>query len=171
MADHGVPRITPELAQAVNRLGYLRRQLKDLETEETLLRERILSEVASWPPEWLPAKVGSFEVRLGQRKGRIDAKAALELLTTAKLLSEVPSEPAIRSTESVQALGHGLARLAMPEETRNQLVDGYRTAIEWHPVITQDILSSLLDRSRISAPQYRACFKDGQPIIPMLTVR
>ncbi len=165
------PRVTAELAQAVTRLGYLRRQLKELETEESLLRDRILSEISLWPHRSFPMKVGTFEVRLGERKGRVDAQAAYQVLSGQRLLAEVPTQPDIEDVAQLDALGHGLARLTMPEVTRSQLVQLYQGAIKWQPQISQEMLATFQDQARLTLDQYRACFKDGKPIIVTLTVR
>ena len=166
-----LPHISAELAQAVTRLGYLRRQLKELETEESLLRDRILSEISSWPRTSFPMKVGNFEVRLGERKGRVDPQGAYQVLLTQRLLSEVPMEPGIEDVAQVEALGHGLARLTMPEVTRSQLVQLYQGAIKWHPQVSQEILAAFQDQARLTVEQYRACFKDSKPVVVTLTVR
>ncbi len=171
MGGHAGPRVTAELAQAVNRLGYLRRQLKELETEESLLRDSILSEIQDWPRDSFPVKVGSFEVRLGQRQGRLKTAVAMSLLADDHLLAELPLEPAIRDAAHIDKLGQALSRLAMPDATRSLLVDHYKASVEWRPVITQETLKELADRARITPEQYRSCFKDGQPVALTLVVR
>lgn len=163
--------VTPELAQAVTRLGHLRRQLKELETEETLLREEILSQVGDWPKEAFPLRVGAFEVRLAERKGRIDAALSYQLLADEHLLAEVPFEPAITDPAQVDRLRRLLVRLSMPEDTRDQLVQIYKAAIDWHPAISHDVLAKLYDEAQLTMDQYRQCFKDGKPIVTALTVR
>jgi len=171
MGDEVTPVITPELAEAVTRLGHLRRQLKDLETEETLLREQILAVLDHWPKSTFPLRVGAFEVRLGERKGRIDTSSCLNLLETQHLLPEIPVEPVIVNPHDVDQLGRSLVRLAMPDQTREQLVQTYKAAIDFKPVISHDVLEDLYDRARLSPEEYRSCFKDGKVSVVTLTVR
>lgn len=166
-----LPHITAELAQAVTRLGYLRRQLKELETEEALLRDRILSEVEDWPREVFPVKVGSFDVRLAERKGRIDAAAAYQLLSQERLLAEMPSEPSITDAGELEALGRGIAGCPMPAATRSQLIGQYKKAVDWAPSISHDSLLNLYQKARLAPEQYRRCFKEGKSSVVSLTVR
>ena len=172
MAEGARPgRISGELAQAVTRLGFLRRQIKELETEESLLRDRILAEISEWPRSSFPMAVGNFEVRLGDRKGRINPVAAYEVLSHERLLAELPSEPGIQNAGEVDSLGRGLAGLPMPEDTRSQLIARYKGAIEWHPLISPEALAAWHQQARLTPEQYRACFKDGKPTQVILTVR
>ncbi len=166
-----MPQVTPELAQAVTQLGHLRRQIRDLETEENLLREQILGVVERWPREAFPLRVGAFEVRLGERKGRIDQVASLTILERERLLSEIPLEPVIISEDGVDHLRRALVKLDMPPETREALVQAYKAAIEWKPEISHEVLGRLSDEARLTPDEYRACFKEGRPTVTTLTVR
>lgn len=163
--------ITPELAQAVTQLGHIRRQLKQLEMEETLLREEILGTIGDWPRTVFPLRVGSFEVRLGERKGRLDAEKAYQILSERHLLHDVPHAPRLKDGEALQALGRSLTGLSMPESTRKELVGLYQEAIDYQPQISLDVLTSLRSDARLTPEQYGACFKDGRPVIQTLLVR
>lgn len=172
MDDKGrMPTVTPELAQAVTRLGHLRRQIRDLETEENLLREEILAVVERWPREAFPLRVGAFEVRLGERKGRIDAEASRQVLETEHLLAEIPRHPVIVDDEAVEGFGRALIRLDMPENTRQALVQAYQAAIQWPPNISHEALARFAEHARLTPDEYRACFKEGKPTVTTLTVR
>lgn len=165
------PTITPELAQAVTRLGHLRRQLKQLETEEVLLRDRIVAEIGDWPKRLFPIKIGAFEVRLAERHGRMDLAETIKVLQAQHLLPQVPRLPQVRDAEAVERLGRELARLAMPEESRQQIISTYQAAIDFVPDVTPEWLVEQARSSRLTPEQYRACFKDQKPVVPMLTVR
>lgn len=167
----GMPAVTPELAQAVTRLGHLRRQLKDLETEENLLREQILAVVETWPRDAFPLRVGAFEVRLGERKGRIDTAACYHILEAGRLLAEIPMAPVIREGAMLDQWRRALMRLDMPEATREALVQAYKAAIDWQPAISHELLAQWMQEARLSPEEYRACFKEGKPTVTMLTVR
>lgn len=163
--------VTPELAQAVTRLGHLRRQLKELETEEALLREQILSVIEPWPREAFPLRVGAFEVRLGERKGRIDATRCYQILQEEHLIGEIPMEPVIVEAGLVDQLRRALVRSDMPEATREALIQTYQAAIEWKPLLSYDVVTKLHDEARLSPREYRQCFKEGKPMVTTLTVR
>ncbi len=165
------PAISPELAQAVTQLGHVRRQLKDLETEEALLREQILAVVEHWPKEAFPLRVGAFEVRLGERKGRIDVAACYQVLEEERLLAEMPVEPVILDVSQVDQLRRALVRLDMPDATREQLIRSYKAAVDWQPILSHEVLAKLHQEAQLSPEEYRACFKDGKPTVTMLTVR
>ncbi|NMP21331.1 hypothetical protein [Sulfobacillus harzensis] len=166
-----MPAITPELAQAVTRLGHIRRQMRDLETEEALLREEILSVVEYWPRDVFPLRVGAFEVRVGERKGRIDLTQCLSIMEREHLLAEVPREPVIVSHDGADELRRALTRLDMPESTREALVQAYKAAIDWKPDVSFDVLTRLADEARLSPEEYKSCFKEGKPTVTVLTVR
>ena len=165
------PTITPELAQAVTRLGHLRRQLKDLETEESLLRDEILGIVQDWSRNAFPLRIGTFEVRLGERRGRIDRDMAKKILEEAHVLLEVPFEPVILSSNKADELRRALVRMTMPENTRQSLVNTYQSAIDWQPALSHEALLDLYHRARLQPQDYCACFKEGKPTVITLTVR
>lgn len=166
-----MPKVTLALAEAVTRLGHLRRQLKDLETEEGMLRDQILAAVESWPREAFPLRVGAFEVRLGERKGRIDDDATWAMLESERLRSDVPEIPKVKDPERVEDLRRSLVRLDMPSETREVLVTQYKAAIVWDPTLSFELLTRFRDEARLTPDQYARCFKDGKPTVTTLTVR
>lgn len=167
----GSPQITPELAQAVTRLGHLRRQLKDLETEESLLRERIIAEISTWPRGEFPLKMGQFEVRLAERKGRIEPVTALSVLQNERLMHQVPLKPSIKDADQIDSLGRDLTQLMMPDETRGRLIESYKASIDWQPLISPEVVTSLYNQARLTPNQYKACFKEQKPVVLVLTVR
>lgn len=164
-------RISPELAQAVTRLGHLRRQLKELETEETLLRDEIVSVIGDWPKERFPIRVGSFEVRLAERRGRLDVSACRAILDQEGLTASLPTEPVVQDLEALRRLGRSMTSLPMPDTSRVELVQGYQRAIGWQPVIAVESVTTLFEEARLARDKYLACFKDGKPVVPTLTVR
>ena len=165
------PPVSAELAQAVTRLGYLRQQLKELETEEALLRQRIIDEVGHWPSDAFPVKVGRFEVRLSYRKGRVDAAAAEAVLKAQRLMSEIPLTAHIADIPAMDELGRGLASLPMPDDTRSALIVRYQTAVDWIPDMSADTIGALYERARLTPEQYQRCFKDGKATTLSLAVR
>lgn len=170
-SDQDAVRVSPELARAVTRLGHLRRQLKELETEETLLRDEIISIIGDWPKEKFPLRVGAFEVRLAERRGRLDVNACRTILDQEGLTASLPTEPLVQDVEAVRRLGRSLTSLPMPDASRAELVQGYRRAIGWQPVIAVESVATLFEEARLSRDQYLACFKDMKPVVPTLTVR
>ncbi len=169
--DQDAVRVSPELAQAVTRLGHLRRQLKELETEETLLRDEIVSIIGDWPKERFPLRVGSFEVRLAERRGRLDVSASRTILDEQGLMASLPTEPVVQDVEALRHLGRSMTSLAMPDASRAELVQRYQRAIGWQPVLAVESISTLYEEARLSRDLYLACFKDGKPVVPTLTVR
>jgi truncated hemoglobin YjbI len=163
--------ITPELADAVIQLGLLRRQMKELESQDLKLRECVLSQIVQWPRAVFPVKVGQFEVRLSDRRGRIDVDHAIDILTQARLMPEVPRVLCLRAADELEALGRALVSLAMPEETRSFLMRHFQAATDSCPDLSVELLSAFYERARLTKDQYRACFKDGQSVVPVLTVR
>ncbi|MCY0878314.1 MAG: hypothetical protein OWU84_05185 [Firmicutes bacterium] len=171
MGDVSYPRMTAALASAITRLGHLRQEMKTLETEEQVLREQILEATAGWPPEAFPLRVGAFELRIGERKGRVDAEAALGILTAERLTPELPQVPVIRDAHQFEAFRRALGRLNMPSETRSELVRMMKAAIEWQPLLTYEALTTLREDGRLADDDYRLCFKDQKPVVRVITVR
>ncbi|PSR23012.1 MAG: hypothetical protein C7B45_04330 [Sulfobacillus acidophilus] len=172
MADTSkAPPIGPDLTEAVTQLGLLRRQMKELESQELTLRARVLAQITHWPRHAFPVKVGQFEVRLSYRKGRVDSNQAADILTQARLMPEVPRVACVRADAEIEALGRAIASLAMPEKTRHLLTQHFQEAIDFCPDISFELLSGFHERARLTTDQYQACFRDGQSVLPVLTVR
>jgi len=165
------PPVTPALAQAVTRLGYLRRQLRELEAEEMILREEILNAFADWPKEAFPLRIGPFEVRIQERVGRIDRERALHVLRERNLGDEIPFQPVVQEVEGVVDLVEAIDHEPMPEMSRVRLQRAYQKAIGWEPAITAEWVTELWQSAKCDVDTYRACFKDGRPVTSILQVR
>ncbi|MCY0897422.1 MAG: hypothetical protein OWU33_00565 [Firmicutes bacterium] len=171
MGESSNPRMTEALASAVTRLGHLRQEIKNLETEEQVLREQILEATDGWPRDAFPVRVGAFELRIGERRGRIDGETALAVLEGERLTQALPHLPVIRDAHEVEALRRALARLAMPSDTRSELLRLMKAAIEWQPTLSYEALTALREDGRLDDRHYRLCFKDEKPVIRLVTVR
>lgn len=165
------PKVTLELIQLVNRMGHIRREMKELETEESVLRDQILAVLSTWPRDIFPIRMGHFEVRLGERRGRVDVIEAAEVLRQHHLEENLPQEATVRSERTITFLSCQIRELPMPEETRTKLGEAYEAAIDWHPLISNDILMAFHENLQLSDDEYKSCFKDGKPITWTLAVR
>lgn len=165
------PTVTLDLQETVNRIGHLRRQLKVLESEEALLRDQILIRLKDWPEEIFPLRIGEFEVRLGERKARLDPALAETILRQASLLEELPKDPQVQNAEAYTRFVEALSSLDMPTVTRRQLTSALGQAITVRAHVSQGAIDDLRHSGRLSEEEYRACFKDGRPTITTLTVR
>lgn len=166
-----IPPLTPEIAQDILRLATVRRTIKQLELEEQQLRQTLTSQLASWPPEAFPLKVGVHAVRVSHRKGRVDYDAAMEILRAAGLLDEAPREPYILDEATCSALGQAIVDLPMPPLTQVALEKYYHGALGQRPVITPEWLETLGAQQKLSPEDYVQCFKDEKPVVPVLMVR
>lgn len=165
------PSISPELARAVSRLGSIRRQIKELEAEETLVREEVLSQISDWPRETFPVRIGAHEVRVSDRRGRVDVAKARVVLEEHELMRHLPYDPVVADAESVVALRRLMAHQAMPEETRALLLESYRKAIQDVPEINAEVLGRLTDEALLDEADYRLCFKDKKPSVMVVVIR
>ncbi len=165
------PVIERDLAETINRLGSIRRQLKDLETEEALLRNQVVAALAGWPAKWFPIRVGGYEIRRQQRAGKLDVDQAVKILLDKGLLALLESTPVIIGTQEVYALRVDLASQMMPPETRSVLLQDYEAAIGERPVIAVGDIEALHQQGKLTEDEWKGCFKDAKPFIEMLTVR
>ncbi|PSR33743.1 MAG: hypothetical protein C7B46_09080 [Sulfobacillus benefaciens] len=165
------PIIGNDLATAINRLGGIRRQLKELETEESVLRNQIMAALAEWPSKWFPIRVGGYEVRRQIRGGKVDPEQAAKILLDKGLLSQVASVPVIQDNDSIYLLRADLSRVEMPRQSRSALIADYDAAVGERPMIKGDDIQSFYQAGQLTVDEWRECFKDGKPLIEVLMVR
>lgn len=165
------PSLSPETARAIMRLAALRREIRQLETEEQRLRQEVTVQLMPWPGSAFPLSVGTCEVRLTRRKGRVDYEAAVGVLNARNLLQGAPEEAAVSDQQACRALRQGIAELPMPPLTQIVLEGHCRQAIAWRPVIAAEWLESLCGNQALDNEAYARCFKDQKPVVPVLVVR
>lgn len=166
-----VPEISENLRQAIVRLGNIRCQLKDLETEEALIRDQILNHIQEWPQSWFPLRVTPFELNRQRRPGRVESEQARNILRNEGVLDRVPMERVIRDQAALADFDRKLSCLKMPSATRAQLAAQLSLSIGEVPQITPKILGELYDVKLLDGEAYFGCFRDGKPFTTVLVVR
>ncbi|CAB1127912.1 conserved protein of unknown function [Candidatus Hydrogenisulfobacillus filiaventi] len=161
----------PELVEAVTRLARLRRQLKELEHEEAVVRERVLALLDPWPPEAFPLAVGPLTVTRYSRPGRLDPEAARRVLTAAGQWQALPAEWTVADPALAEHLAAQLAILPMPESSRAVLSALWRGALARQPRLDAAVLDRLVAEGRLDARDRAACFKGGRPSVTVVAVR
>ncbi|MCL8208423.1 MAG: hypothetical protein K6V97_10180 [Actinomycetia bacterium] len=164
------PPVSPDLAAAVGQLAQLRREIRRLEVEEEALRGMVLQAVADWPAAWFPVRVGGHELRRHERVGRLDESAARRTLAEAGLLEAVPLEPVVRDPAAMGRLFEQVAALEAAGGLRG-IRATLEAAVEWVRRPTVEVVRTLWDTGRLDDDRYRACFRDGRPVIVVLVVR
>ena len=165
------PIIGNDLATAINRLGSIRRQLKELETEESVLRNEIMTALVEWPLKWFPVRVGAYEVRKQIRSGKVDQEQAAKILLDKGLLAQVASVPVIQDNDRIYLLRADLSSVEMPRQSRGTLIADYDAAVGERPVIGGEDIQSFYQAGQLTTEEWRECFKDGKPLIEVLMVR
>ncbi len=165
------PTIGRDLAETVGRLGGVRRQIKSLETEESVLRQQVMNAIADWPQEWFPIRVAGYELKRQQRTGKIDVEEATKILSDKGLLDQVETEPLLLDSDALINLRVDLARQPMPTETRQQLTGEFERAIGWQPVITAEEIQQFYIHHRLEEAEWRLCFRDLKPVTLIISVR
>lgn len=160
-----------EIAQAADRIYQIRETVRKLELEESLLREAVLKALQDVPEADFPVRLGTRDVRVMVRAGRIDEAEAARLLTAHGLGERVQRWPEIQSVPDVRRLESGIAELSMPGKTRAALAAAFGAAIQYRPRVEASVLSGLVRSGLIDQALYRSCFKDGRAEIRMLSVR
>jgi hypothetical protein len=165
------PPVSPDLAAAVGQLAQLRREIRRLEVEEEALRGMVLQAVADWPAAWFPVRVGGHELRRHERVGRLDESAARRTLAEAGLLEAVPLEPVVRDPAAMARLFEQVAALEAAAGGLRGIRAMLEAAVEWVRRPTVEVVRTLWDTGRLDDDRYRACFRDGRPVIVVLVVR
>lgn len=172
MAERGNSSSMPtELVEAVSRLAAIRRHLKDLEMEESILRDEIIAGLSRLNDPRFPLRLGDHEVRLGGRAGRVNETAAMEQLNRAGLSDQVETAVEIGDAETARQFPLQVRALSMPKATRTALMTWFDTAIALRPHPTSEQLERWRSAALLDDEAYRRCFKDLKPWIPILTVR
>lgn len=167
----GGPSIGRDLAEAIGRLGGLRRQMKALETEESVLRQQVMNAIRDWPQEWFPVRVSGYEIKRQQRTGKVDGEEATRILSDKGLLDQVKTRPEFFNIDTLIELRVDLAQKPMPSATRQDLTDKFEQAIGWQPVITAQDLEEFHAHGQLEEAEWTQCFRDLKPIIEVLLVR
>lgn len=167
----GGPSIGRDLAEAIGRLGGLRRQMKALETEESVLRQQVMNAIRDWPQEWFPVRVSGYELKRQQRVGKVDGEEAARILSDKGLLAQVKTQPALFNIDSLMELRVDLASKPMPSTTRQDLTDKFEAAIAWQPIITPQDLEEFRAHGHLADAEWLQCFRDLKPVIEVLLVR
>jgi hypothetical protein len=165
------PPLSPDLAQAVSRLWQVREELKRLETEEAALRDGILAAVEDWPDSWFPVNVGGHELRRSRRPGRLDATAALDRLAALGLMPRVPLRPTLANADAAVRFGERVKALRLGAEATARVLALYGEAVALVPDVNADLLRAWRSAGTLTESEYRACFRDAKPDIPVLAVR
>jgi hypothetical protein len=163
--------IGSHMAQIILRLATIRRELKELESEEREIRDSLLSELKDWPEDGFPIRVGEVELRISRRSGRIDPEEALHILESRELLDRVPTEAVISDQQAVLSLRVAISRLSMPSDTQQQLSANFQEAIKFRPALRNDWLGGLYKNDWLDRDSYARCFKERKPVVPVLVVR
>lgn len=159
------------IAQAAERIYQVRETIRQLELEEGLLREAVLTALKDVPETDFPVRLGTRDVRVVVRNGRIDEVEAARLLATRGLGEHIENWPEVRSAPDVRRLETGIGEWSMPAKTRAALAGAFGAAIQYRPRVDAATLAGLRRSGLIDEDLYRACFKDGHTEIRMLTVR
>lgn len=165
------PVIGRDLAEAIGRLGGVRRQIKALETEESALRQQVMKAIADWPQECFPVRVAGYEVKRQQRVGKVDVDEATKILSDKGLLDQVDTRPEFLDIDALINLRVDMARKPMPSQTRLELTAQFEQAIGWHPVITAQEIQDFYAHHRLEEAEWLLCFRDLKPVIEVLLVR
>jgi hypothetical protein len=163
--------VSPELALVVGQLAQVRREIRRLEVEEEALRGRVLEAVADWPSSWFPVRVGGYELRRHERTGRLDESAARHALAEKGLLEAMPLEPVVRDSAAMARLFAELKALEENVPEARGIRAFLEAAVEWVRRPTVEAIRSLWDTGHLDDEHYRACFRDGRPVIVVLVVR
>lgn len=167
----GRPSVSPELAAIISRLGQIRRQVKDLETEDSALRDAVLKAIVAWPQEWFPMRVAGYTLSRQERSGRLDPDAAWDCLQNLGLGTLVPQGPALANEDAALRFPDRLAGLGLSPGQVAMVLEAYGAVIQMVPQPSPELIRRWLDEGRLTEHDYRQCFKDGRPTITVLTVR
>ncbi len=163
--------VSPHMAQIILHLKTIRREIRDLETEEQVIRQELLHDLEDWPPESFPVRVGAVELRVQHRQGRLDYEQALQVLGNQGLLGEANAEGTVRNQEALAALRIAISQLSMPKATRQQLTGHFEQAVQFRPAVGTEWLQMLYKNHVLDDEMYGRCFKDQKPVVPVLVVR
>ncbi|WP_053960163.1 hypothetical protein [Sulfobacillus thermosulfidooxidans] len=163
--------VSANMAQVIVRLATIRREIRQLETEEHVIRQELLKTVQDWPPHAFPIRVGEVELRLQQRSGRIDYEEALHILDSQGLLNQAPAEGIVSDQDALIALRVAISELSMPQDTQQQLSSFFQQAIQFRPTLSTEWLAHLFQSQALDEASYARCFKDQKPVVPVLVVR
>ncbi len=159
------------IVQAVERIHQIRTEINQLQMEETVLREAVLTALKGVSEDEFPVRLGSHDVRVQTRSGRLEKSAALARLTSLGLDQELARVPEIVSLEAIALWEETLSQVSMPVKSRERLVNVYQTAIERRPEINIEQLKAWKVQKRLSDADYAQCFKDGKAVVYALTIR
>ncbi|SMC04427.1 hypothetical protein SAMN00768000_1649 [Sulfobacillus thermosulfidooxidans DSM 9293] len=163
--------VSANMAQVIVRLATIRREIRQLETEEHVIRQELLKTLQDWPPNAFPIRVGEVELRLQQRNGRIDYEEALQVLDDHGLLDQAASEAVVSDQEALVALRIAISELSMPQDTQQQLSSVFQKAVQFRPALSAEWLERLFKSQALDEASYARCFKDQKPVVPVLVVR
>jgi hypothetical protein len=159
------------IVQAVDRIFRIRGEVHQLELEESVLREAVLSALEGVAEEEFPLRLGSHDVRIQSRMGRVDEASALKRLAELGLDNDVPRVPEILSVDALSAFEAALYDVQMGSKSRERLVKAWRDAIGYQRKVDGAQLRAWRASKRLSEADYRQCFRDGKAVVRFLTIR
>ena len=159
------------IVQAVDRIYRIRNEIRQLEMEETVLRDAVLSALEEVDESAFPLRLGNHDVRVQFRSGRIDEDSAVSVLTAAGLESELVKTGEIVGTEQLLQLEESLRTATMPAKSRDALQSAYRSAIRYRMRVDLDRLKALRTGGMIDEESYQGCFRDRKSVVRALSIR
>jgi hypothetical protein len=165
------PAVSEELGRCIVRLSKVRAEIRALETEEQLLRDALARSVGAWPDSWFPIRAEDRELRRHGRVGTIDAEAALQALTAAGLRDQVPTVMRVADAEAAREFPSRLLDLGIGRRTADKVAALFSTVVQPVPDVTAAWLEERRAAKAVDEDTYRACFRRGQPVVWVWTVR
>lgn len=159
------------VVQAVDRIFRIRHEVRQLEKEETSLRDSVLAALAGVREVDFPLHLGGHDVRVQVRSGRIDDQRAVDRMTELGLAGRLPIKPNIVDPVLLADFEHDLATVAMSNRSRARLKASYAAAVSHRAHLDGDTLRSWREQRLISDDDYQTCFHDGKSTIRILIVR
>lgn len=165
------PAVSEELGRCILRLSKVRAELRALETEEQLLRDALARAVGAWPDSWFPVRAQDHELRRHGRAGTVDAEAASKALTAAGVMDQVPTVMRIADADVAREFPARLLELGIGRRTADKVASLYSAAVQPVPEVTAAWLEERHAAKVVDEGTYRACFRRGQPVVWVWTVR
>ena len=159
------------IVQAVERIHHIRSEIHQLQLEEAVLRDAVLTALEGIEESEFPLRLGTHDVRVQYRVGRIDESAALTRLSSLGLDHELSRAPEIVSAPALKDLEDAIYRVAMSSKSRQRLVASYHAAIDYRPKVDLVQLKAWKREKRLSDTDFCQCFRDQKAVIRLLSIR
>jgi len=159
------------VVQAVERIHQIRREMHQLELEEGVLREAVLTALEGVSEDEFPVRLGSHDVRVQFRNGRLDETAAYARLSTLGLIGELALVAEIVDQPAVATWEDTLKQVSMSVTSRQRLTQAFHAAISYRAKVDIEQLKRWREAKRLSEADYRLCFRDGRSVVRALTIR